>query len=932
MADQAVGELIRAQSIGATDLFVLEQGGVAKSLTGQILLNWLTSAADGHGGIKRIEKTGTVGLTDTYTITLADTTTFNFTVTNGKSITGIAKTGTSGLVDTYTITYNDGGTDKITVTNGAKGDPGDNAYVWIKYASQEPTEASHSMGDVPDAWMGVYSGNSATAPDDWAQYKWYKIEGRQGDTGAPAALISAEVTYQVSDSGTIIPYGEWTASVPVVAQGKYLWTRTIQQYNTGSPITAYSVSRIGMDGLGSVSSVCNVSPDADGNVELSASDVGALPTTGGDLTGELKMNGQPISGLNEPTGGTQAAPKSYVDKRVPLDGSVPMGGNLAMGGNRITGLAEPEDGGDAATKGYADTKAALPKTASGTVIALSDASSGPLQGLRIYGRTTQDGTPTPEAPVELVSVGDGGGVGVTVAGKNILDLSSMLSTGSSDGVTYTKNADGSYSRTGTATNFSGNIWLLGDFSVSAEAALFTLFPGKTYFIKDCYLYLCESNSAVYPGPYGSYTVDSSKYPDGIKIGGVKSKDFEVGVTYNDIVYPMVSLIDTEWEGTVPHQTLHISTPNGLPGIPVTSGGNYTDADGQQCICDEVDFARGVYVQRIGTIDSYAGEAVSEPYLSTTGALSTGAKVLYVLATPIETPIPADELAAYAALHTNRPNTTVYNDAGAHMDVCYYSPDATMRQEDIRRDIDAAIQSATDYVDSKLKFGGVSMANSVVMEYSLGTSFTDEQSADIRSGKFEKVHVGGYWTINGRKYWAAHADYRLHCGDTELTTHHMLVIPDRSFYNGVMNNDYYTTGAYYGSKMKTSGLADALATVKADFGADHILTHKVLLANAVSNGVSSGWAWYDSQIDLMNEKMVYGSYAWGGGAQNGKDTGADKSQLALFQARPDLITNGENWWLRDVQSVSNFCAVEKRGRADNWGAADSISVRPAFLIY
>lgn len=44
--------------------------------------------------------------------------------------------------------------------------------------------------------------------------------------------------------------------------------------------------------------------------------------------------------------------------------------------------------------------------------------------------------------------------------------------------------------------------------------------------------------------------------------------------------------------------MDISTPNGLPGIPVSSGGNYTDVDGRQWICDEVDFARGMYVQRI----------------------------------------------------------------------------------------------------------------------------------------------------------------------------------------------------------------------------------------------------------------------------------------------------------------------------------------------
>ena len=83
---------------------------------------------------------------------------------------------------------------------------------------------------------------------------------------------------------------------------------------------------------------------------------------------------------------------------------------------------------------------------------------------------------------------------------------------------------------------------------------------------------------------------------------------------------------------------------------------------------------------------------------------------------------------------------------------------------------------------------------------------------------------------------------------------------------------------------------------------------------------------------MNEHMVYGSYAWGGGVQNGYDTGIDKSQLALFQARPDLITNRENWWLRDVRSAAGFCGVCGYGDAGRWCSSFSIGVRPAFLIY
>lgn len=313
MADKAISELISAEQITATDIFVLEQNGTAKKLTGQVLLNWLTAAADGHGGISGIAKLSTNGLADTYRIMLADTTVFDFVVSNGRGISGIAKTSTAGLIDTYTITYNDGTTGSLTVTNGAKGDQGDTAYIWIKYASQEPTAASHSFGDVPDAWMGVYFGFSATAPTSWTEYKWYQIKGEQGDTGAPATLVSASVTYQVGDSGTVAPSGTWNSSVPAVAQGKYLWTKIVQTFNTGSPIIAYTVSRMGVDGLGSVVSVNNQSPDENGNVNINAAALGALPTSGGTMTGGINMNGQMITGLNAPTANNEPATKEYVD-------------------------------------------------------------------------------------------------------------------------------------------------------------------------------------------------------------------------------------------------------------------------------------------------------------------------------------------------------------------------------------------------------------------------------------------------------------------------------------------------------------------------------------------------------------------------------------------------------------------------------------------
>ena len=351
MADKSVGELIAAQSVTPTDLFVLEQNGTAKKLTGQILENWLVSFADGHGGINKIEKLRSSGLVDTYRITLADTTTFDFTVNNGKSITGISKTGTQGLVDTYTITYNDDQSTTFKVTNGAKGDKGDNAYTWIKYASQKPQESSHSMGDVPDNWIGVYTGNKSSAPSDWKEYKWFQWKGNTGNTGDPARLVSQEVKYQVGDSGSIIPSGNWQSNVPVTPQGKYLWVRTTLTFNSGSPVVSYAVSHQGLDGSGSVSSVAGISPDPQGNVPLSAADVGALATTGGSMTGPIEMNGQPISGLNPPKTETEPVTKGDGNARYLQKAGGTMAGPIDMAGQGLQNLPLPTDDKDPLVKG-----------------------------------------------------------------------------------------------------------------------------------------------------------------------------------------------------------------------------------------------------------------------------------------------------------------------------------------------------------------------------------------------------------------------------------------------------------------------------------------------------------------------------------------------------------------------------------------------------
>ena len=121
------------------------------------------------------------------------------------------------------------------------------------------------------------------------------------------------------------------------------------------------------------------------------------------------------------------------------------------------------------------------------------------------------------------------------------------------------------------------------------------------------------------------------------------------------------------------QSVSLSTPNGLAGLKVSSGGNYTDASGQQWICDEIvrnERGTGKRIQRIGIIESYASETINTAYMSTTGQLTEGATVLYVLDDVIETDLSAEEIAALSALHTYSPTTTISNDAGCDMTAAY----------------------------------------------------------------------------------------------------------------------------------------------------------------------------------------------------------------------------------------------------------------------
>lgn len=233
----------------------------------------------------------------------------------------------------------------------------------------------------------------------------------------------------------------------------------------------------------------------------------------------------------------------------------------------------------------------------------------------------------------------------------------------------------------------------------------------------------------------------------------------------------------------------------------------------------------------------------------------------------------------------------------------------------------------------LLFNNAGAHNAIYRGKSLGTSVTTAQYSAISAGTFEDMYIGDYWTINDVVYRIAAFDYYLHCGDTECTKHHVVLVPDTCLYNHVMNDTNTTTGAYVNSKMYKEGLAQAKTTIKAAFSG-HVLSKRIYLSNAVSNGRASAGAWCDSEVDLMCEHMVYGNGVFSpvsDGTTVPNNYRVEKSQLPLFQHEPSRICNRATWWLRDVISASNFACVGLSGLAGSGNAGLSLGVRPAFAI-
>lgn len=372
--------------------------------------------------------------------------------------------------------------------------------------------------------------------------------------------------------------------------------------------------------------------------------------------------------------------------------------------------------------------------ASGDAICVYDSADASLKGLTVYGKTTQNGTPTPEAPIELESVGEL--VTVAVCGKNLFDDVKWFNDNS-----FILQDDGFW--LGNHLNevcFTNASKKSGSIHISLEARVVTVnTEGGTPLYLMAFYTDGTSEAIITVKSTGntvlSNTTNAQKTVDYIKW------TFGSGGSYC-VKNASISFIDSVYE-PYKAQSMFVMTSEGLRGVPVTSGGNYTDESGQQWICDEVDFERGVYIKKINNLvltsnlkislqsinaNGYAnfGHTVSERDAGTTPATITRycnrfahdrtmianvtsegfqlaggrtlyfrmnsstvntvdgfkalldswaaegnpLRVVYELATPIETPLTTEQIEAFKALYSYYPNTTVLNDEGAGLAVKY----------------------------------------------------------------------------------------------------------------------------------------------------------------------------------------------------------------------------------------------------------------------
>lgn len=339
-------------------------------------------------------------------------------------------------------------------------------------------------------------------------------------------------------------------------------------------------------------------------------------------------------------------------------------------------------------------------------------------------------SPSMEYKQDPESSGDGGELEVKVKNSNLLGGEELAK----------KIVESGGTRSGNFVSFmcekSQNSILFSDFEDDAEYTLILYGMCKNIQYSATNLSVTYNDSfsggsAVQFTKKGEFSYCVHKIRSGAKRLLIvwDSTGTDIDITKSGLFKGQVDLSDFIESNT---QTFSLQTSNGLPGLPVDSGGNYTDSNGQQWVCDEMDFKRGKYVQRIKKVvfngneewnlQSISQKGFANFYVRNLSGIRANSNVLsnqfrnqttlisetteegianlttlyvridktkadnankfkeilktnnleicYQLATPIETDIPEETMTAYRNLYTNYPSTVIQNDSGAGMEVEY----------------------------------------------------------------------------------------------------------------------------------------------------------------------------------------------------------------------------------------------------------------------
>ena len=262
---------------------------------------------------------------------------------------------------------------------------------------------------------------------------------------------------------------------------------------------------------------------------------------------------------------------------------------------------------------------------------------------------------------------------------------------------------------------------------------------------------------------------------------------------------------------------------------------------------------------------------------------------------------------------------------------------------------SALNNVTDAINSEgvITTSGLSH-NGIYRGKNLGTFSTLAEfeafltTHNVSSGLFTDLYLGDYFTLKDGTYnkeWEiAGFDTYLHKGDTEMTKHHLALIPKTNLLTSYMNATNDTTGAYYNSYMHQT-VIPKVDTAMANILGSHLLERKALLSNAMTKdiasgagagwtGASSGWAWYTVKSCLLSEVAVYGSKVF---SSSFYDVGEDCERLPIYQFKGHSYTR-QWFWLRAVASSSYFASAGSYGNADDSYASNSRGgVRPLICV-